>query len=71
MQEDVELSTRQLWHMDWKFCMRNKRFLESVKRPALFFVFKGVEFETVGPRYNGSPLQIVTGWKLIRTDDVF
>ena len=30
-------------------------FLESVERPALF-VFKGIEFETVGSRYNGGPL---------------
>ena len=29
-------------------------FLESVERPALFF--KGIEFETVGSRYNGGPL---------------
>lgn len=31
-------------------------FLEPVERPALFFVFKGIEFETVGSRYNGGPL---------------
>ena len=34
-------------------------------------LFKGVEFDAVGSRYNGSPLQFVTGWKLIRTDDMF
>lgn len=45
--------------------------LKSWLKGRLFFVFKGVEFEAVGFRYNGSPLQIVTGWKLIRTDDVF
>lgn len=32
---------------------------------------KGVEFEAVTFIYNGSPLQFVAGWKLIRTDDVF
>lgn len=46
-------------------------FLESVERPALFFVFKGVEFEAVSSRYDGSPLQFVTDLKLIRTNDLF
>lgn len=52
---------------EWDFNIK-----ESVEIPALFFVlFKGVEFETVGYKYGGNPLQNVTDSKSIKTDDVF
>lgn len=44
--------------------------LKSRLKNRLLF-FKGVEFEAVRYEYRGGWLDFVTGWKLIRTDDVF